>query len=81
MSGLKSVSGKQLIKTLEKHGYAVTRQKGSHIRLSKILDNKTHHVTVPEHSPLKIGTLHGILKEVAENFNITKAQLISLLGL
>lgn len=41
-------------------GYAVTRQSGSHIRL--IGNTPTpHSLTVPDHSPLKVGTLHAIL--------------------
>jgi len=81
MSSLNSISGKKLIKALEKQSYFITRQKGSHVRLTCTLYNKTHHITIPEHSPLKIGTLHGILKEVAEHLQIAKSKLIILLEL
>jgi predicted RNA binding protein YcfA (HicA-like mRNA interferase family) len=81
MSGLKQISGKQLIKALEKQSYFITRQKGSHVRLTKTDGNQTHHITIPEHSPLKIGTLHGILKDIANHLQISKNELISLLNL
>ena len=81
MSGLTSVNGKTLIKALEKQHYFISRQKGSHVRLTRTFENKTHHITIPLHSPLKTGTLHGILKEIAEYLQITKTELITLLGL
>ncbi len=81
MASLKQISGKQLIKALEKQKYFISRQKGSHIRLTKIEGNNTHHITIPEHSPLKTGTLHSILKDVSDHLHITKSELISLLAL
>ena len=56
---LPQISGKELIKKLRKFGFVVTRQKGSHIRLEKNLENKTIKITVPN---LKLGTLHQIIK-------------------
>jgi chromosomal replication initiation ATPase DnaA len=38
-----------------------------------------HHITIPDHSPVKIGTLSGILKEVAQHFEITKEELMGRL--
>jgi len=52
----RSLSGQELIRKLRKLGYAPTRQVGSHIRLTTE-ENGTHHITIPDHSPLKIGTL------------------------
>ena len=49
-------SGVELAKALSKIGYRITRQTGSHIRLT--LDaSPQHHVTIPAHDPLKLGTL------------------------
>ncbi len=68
----------ELIKALERIGYRVVRQSGSHIRLQSD-QPKSHALTVPNHSPLKIGTLSAILGDVAQHRNITKDDLIELL--
>ncbi len=60
----RGVSGDRLIRALEHLGYAVVRQKGSHVRL-RHQGPPAHTITVPLHNPLKTGTLHGILTEVA----------------
>ena len=39
--------------------------------------NGEHHVTIPVHDPLRIGTLNSILNAVAEHFGIAKDELIS----
>ncbi|MGE0875615.1 MAG: type II toxin-antitoxin system HicA family toxin [Burkholderiales bacterium] len=70
----RDLSGADLIKALGGVGYRVTRQTGSHARLT--IDAPTrHHVTVPMHDPLKIGTLAGILNDVAGHMKITREQL------
>jgi predicted RNA binding protein YcfA (HicA-like mRNA interferase family) len=68
----RNLSAQELIKILNRYGYEVTRQKGSHIRLAKHSDNGTHHVTVPNHDPIKLGTLSSIISDVAENLGINK---------
>lgn len=55
----RNISSKELILSLKKYGYEVTRQKGSHIRLVTISEGE-HHLTVPTHNPIKLGTLSGI---------------------
>jgi len=67
-----------LIKSLSLIGYTVTRQSGSHIRLTTE-KNGQHHITIPAHRPLKIGTLNAIIINVAEHFGITKDALIKKL--
>jgi predicted RNA binding protein YcfA (HicA-like mRNA interferase family) len=59
-------------------GYAPTRQTGSHIRVTT-QENGTHHVTIPNHSPIKIGTLSNILKDIAAHFNLSKEELIEII--
>jgi len=60
----RDVNASELITFLKRHGYSVIRQTGSHIRLSKIVDNKEHAITVPNHKPIKIGVLQNIVKDV-----------------
>ncbi|MFO7659188.1 MAG: type II toxin-antitoxin system HicA family toxin [Bacteroidales bacterium] len=74
----RNLSGKQLIKKLKKLGYKQTRQVGSHIRLTTE-EKGTHHITIPQHSPLKTGTLSGILKDIAGHFQISKEELINII--
>ncbi len=63
-------SGPKLVRSLRKFGYTVLRQTGSHIRLATQQDGE-HHVTVPNHDPIKVGTLHDILKDVAAHHNLS----------
>ena len=70
------LSGKKLAKKLQRYGYAITRQTGSHIRLTSKIKNEPHIITIPDHHELKIGTLNNILKDVAGYLQITKEQLI-----
>ena len=60
----RDVNADSLINLLGRYGYDVIRQTGSHIRLSKKLDEGEHTITVPNHKPIKIGTLQDIVKDV-----------------
>lgn len=71
----RNVSSRELIKSLGKIGYEITRQKGSHIRLTCNYPN-THHITIPNHDPIRIGTLSLILYDVAKSRNQSKDDLI-----
>ena len=66
----RGVSADRVIHALEHLGYAVIRQKGSHVRL-RHEGPPVHTITIPLHNPLKTGTLHGILSEVAQVGSIT----------
>lgn len=66
----RDISGAALEKSLRRaFGYVFTRQVGSHRRLSTQV-NGEHHLTVPAHAPLKPGTLHAILREVAAHHEL-----------
>ena len=69
------VSGKELIKTLKVFGYEVVRQNGSHIMITTLQQGE-HHLAIPNHNPLKVGTLNGIFSNVAIHFQLTKEQVI-----
>jgi predicted RNA binding protein YcfA (HicA-like mRNA interferase family) len=72
----RDVGGDQLIHLLARFGYSTTRQAGSHIRLTSSVKGTEHHITIPRHSPLKLGTLSGILKDIASYLEIDRQQLI-----
>lgn len=59
----RDIDAKGLIKALNKVGYQETRQVGSHIRLSITINTNQFNITIPNHNPIKIGTLNNILKE------------------
>ena len=56
----------------------VHRQTGSHIRLTTQLQGE-HHITIPAHDPLKVGTLNAILRGIAEHFGLTRDELLEQL--
>jgi predicted RNA binding protein YcfA (HicA-like mRNA interferase family) len=74
----RDVSGSDLANLLGIFGYAVTRQKGSHLRLTTTQGGE-HHVTVPDHDSLRTGTLNGILKDVAEHVGLTRDAVVEQL--
>ncbi len=74
----RDISAQDLVKASKKLGYEVTRQVGSHIRLTTE-QNGQHHITIPNHDPIKIGTLSAIIADIANHFNITKDQVIQTL--
>lgn len=71
----RDLSGADLAKLLAVRGYRMTRQTGSHLRLTTELPAR-HHITVPAHDPLKVGTLAGILGDVALHAQIGRDDLV-----
>lgn len=71
----RDITGHDLIKYLKPYGYTITRQTGSHIRLTTDSPGQ-HHITIPNHDPLKIGTLSAILTDVASHLDKTKDELM-----
>ncbi len=61
----RDLSGEELARLLHRYGYEVTRQTGSHMRLTSTLRGTEHHVTIPAHRELRVGTLSTILADVA----------------
>lgn len=74
----RSITGRELAKALGKLDYTITRQKGSHIRLTTER-NGVHHITIPDHRPLKVGTLASMLRDIAEHHGLEREQLLRLL--
>ncbi|MFN7037830.1 MAG: type II toxin-antitoxin system HicA family toxin [Bellilinea sp.] len=63
MSKVPSLSYQQIIRALQKDGWTVVRQRGSHIRLQKRIGDELLKITVPAHKPVKRSTLSHILKQ------------------
>ncbi len=73
-------NGVELVRALRRLGYETQRQSGSHIQLATQRGGE-HHVSVPNHRPLKVGLLHGVLKDVAEHHGMTVEELLRELGI
>ena len=67
----RDLSSTELIQSLKILGYRATRQTGSHIRLTTEQQGE-HHITIPQHNPLRIGTLSAILGDIAEHFELSR---------
>lgn len=74
----RDLSGRVLAQRLQRYGYEITRQVGSHIRLTTQQGGE-HHVTIPDHSDLRVGTLNAILGKVADHHGIERSELIKQL--
>ena len=75
----RDLGGEELATRLGKYGYQVIRQTGSHIRLTSTYKDTEHHLTIPRHKPLRVGTLNSIINEVAVYLEIEKQNLIDYL--
>ena len=75
----RNLSGKELVQRLGRFGYHLERQTGSHARLSTFQGGE-HHLTVPMHSELRVGTLASILSDVSSHLKMTRSELLKQMG-
>lgn len=75
----RDLSGRDLARALQPLGYEITRQKGSHIRLTRTTDDSQSHITIPNHDALRVGTLAAVLGEVANQLGMTRDDLVQSL--
>jgi len=71
----RDLSGQELTGLLKRYGYQITRQTGSHLRLTTTMKGE-HHITIPKHKPLKVGTLSSILSDIASYLKVSRKMLI-----
>ena len=74
----RDVSGEDLARRLARVGYSIVRQTGSHMRLTTTWPAQ-HHVTIPKHHALRLGTLASILDDVAGHLKMTRDELMERL--
>ena len=73
----RNLSGMELAVLLRRrYGYNITRQRGSHLRLTSSYMGHAHSVSVPRHNPLRVGTLDDVLGDVAEYLGIEQNELM-----
>jgi len=63
MNKVPSLNYDKVIKALQRDGWVIVRQKGSHIRLQKHFENEVLKIIVPGHKPIKRSTLSHILRQ------------------
>ncbi len=64
MGKLKRISGRDVRRILEAHGFACVRQRGSHMVMQRPTpEGDTRTVPVPDHKELRTGTLRGIIEQ------------------
>ncbi len=68
----RDLGGPLLATLLRRYGYEITRQTGSHMRLTSTFSGHQHHITIPAHDPLKIGTLSAILADEAGYLGLSR---------
>jgi predicted RNA binding protein YcfA (HicA-like mRNA interferase family) len=76
----RDVSGPELIKALRVLGYEMNRQRGSHVRVTTQMGGE-HHEAIPNHTPIRTGTLSSILKSIATHHGLTIEELVRKLDL
>jgi len=80
MPKLPTISYKELLKLLNELDYQTDRQRGSHIRMKKILPKGYHCITIPAHKEIAKGSLNNILNKLSQYSNIPKEELRNRLG-
>ena len=77
----RDLSSAELEKSLRRTlGYEFTRQVGSHRRVTTPVGGQ-HHLTIPQHDPIRVGTLRTILGEIMEHYHLSLDELLAKLGL
>lgn len=72
----RDMGGEELAALLSRYGYKITRQTGSHMRLTSTSKDLEHHITIPRHKPLRVGTLSSIVNEIAAYLEIERQKLV-----
>ncbi len=72
----RDMGGEELAALLGRYGYKIIRQTGSHIRLTSTSKGFEHHITIPRHKPLRVGTLSSIVNEIAAYLEIERQKLV-----
>ena len=72
----RDLSGDDLTHLLRKYRYEISRQTGSHIQLTSNRMGSEHHITIPAHKSLKIGTLAAILTSVSEYLQTSREDVV-----
>ena len=65
MPNLRRLSGTQVISILGSFGFSAAGQKGSHVKLARLVDGRKQILTVPNHGEIDTGTLRAIYRQAS----------------
>ena len=71
----RDVTGRDLTAALHRLGYEISHQTGSHVRLTTRRRGE-HHVTIPAHESIRVGTLSAILRDVGQHHHLSREELL-----
>lgn len=74
----RGLSGRQLMRLAEQLGYSYSRSSGSHV-IYVLQRNGVQHICIPDHRELSLGTLSDLLRDMAQQLGLSKAELITQL--
>jgi len=72
----RDLSGAELASALHRYGYEIVRQTGSHIRLTSLVKGTEHHITIPRHKRLTVGTLSAVVTDLARYLDVSRERLL-----
>lgn len=70
MPKLKKLSGKDVISILNKFGFEIINQKGSHIKLRRVIENAKQTLLIPNHKEIDTGTLRAIVRQAGRYISL-----------
>jgi len=65
-SKLKNLSGKEVVKFLERNDFSVYKTHGSHCKMRRIISDRNQTLVIPMHRSIAKGTLHDIFNQISE---------------
>jgi predicted RNA binding protein YcfA (HicA-like mRNA interferase family) len=65
----KVLSGSDVIKILESFSFVIVAQKGSHVKLVRLVDSERQVLIVPNHKELKQGTVSGLYSQAIKHID------------
>ncbi|OGI64340.1 hypothetical protein A3H53_01015 [Candidatus Nomurabacteria bacterium RIFCSPLOWO2_02_FULL_40_10] len=63
---LRDLSGKEIIKFLEKEGFKIYKTRGSHCKMKRIISDSSQTLFIPLHKSITKATLHDIFYQISE---------------
>ena len=73
----RDLSGREFGQLIGRLGYVLDHQRGSHMRFT--CKDPDHQLTVPDHRSLRAGTLASLLRQIMEQHNLDRDDLLKLL--
>ena len=69
-SGLKTLSGKDLVKIFASFGFELVKQKGSHMKLRRVILGHNETLIIENHKIIPVGTLKSVFNQASKYINI-----------